>query len=310
MSNKSTAYSCQGVTAIVAPCSARKEILSDARLRAATLTRGSQRLVAKAWLSRLKSAPLAGTPARTLYAGRSFLRLRDSAEHLGCKLFVVSAGLGLLESTTLVPSYDLTLSAAGVGALRERLTHPPRPSDWWAGLEASPFASSMGALCVGNSRILVALTQPYAELVGNALAMFADADRTRLRLLGFGLKPFLPVQLHPQLIRYDDRLDRLAPGTRLDGASRALAHFAELVAMQPLDSVEVDQRLVDAALGAVPHAVRPTRKRVSDREIAKHVARFVKEGLSATAALKQLRSMAKIACEERRFRDLYQEASR
>lgn len=74
----------------------------------------------------------------------------------------------------------------------------------------------------GRARILVSLTQPYAEMVGPSLAKLPAADRSRLRILGFGLKPCLPREfLHQQLITYDDRLNQVIPGTRLDGASRA-----------------------------------------------------------------------------------------
>ena len=304
-------YPAWGVSVIAAPCSARKEILPGDGFRASKLPRASQSVVAKAWLGRLESAaPSVGVLASELYAGRSFLRVRNVANDLGCRFFVVSAGLGLLDGTTVVPSYDLTLSTAGGGALRERLTHAPRPPEWWSSLQASPFASSMREFCTGRARILVALTQPYAEMVGASLANLPVADRSRLRILGFGLKPCLPQELHQQLITYDDRLNQIIPGTRLDGASRALAHFAGLVTTCPMANVEADQSLVDTALSTVEHVVPVSRQRMSDAALAKHVARFIRHGLSATSALKRLRSEARVACEERRFRRLYEEALR
>ena len=300
-----------GVASIAVPCSARKEKLPAERLRASKLPRASQGVVTKVWLDRLEGAASSGGAlASDLYAGRSFRRSRDIATILGCRFFVVSAGLGLLDASTLVPGYDLTLSATGSGALCGRLTHAPRSSEWWSSLEASPFASPLGKICAGRARILVSLTQPYAEMVGPSLAKLPAADRSRLRILGFGLKPCLPRELHQQLITYDDRLNQVIPGTRLDGASRALAHFAGLVAACPMTSAEADQGLVESALSTVELVVPASRKRVSDATIAKQIARFVRQGLSATNALKRLRSEAQVACEERRFRRLYEEALR
>ncbi|MET3653108.1 hypothetical protein ABIC75_002844 [Dyella japonica] len=265
--------------------------------------------MAKAWLGRLESAAVSEwTLASDLYAGRSFRRIRDVANGLGCRFFVVSAGLGLLDGATAIPSYDLTLSPTGPGALRQRLTHAPLPSEWWASLDGSPFASSLKNLCAGRARVLIALTQPYAEMVGESLANLPEIDRNRLRILGYGLKPYLSPALRQQLIRYDDRLNEIIPGTRLDGASRALAHFAKLVATCPLANPEADQSLVDTALSAVQLPVPASRKRVSDAVLAIHVDRFIRLGLSATNALKRLRSEAQIACEEGRFRRLYEEA--
>ena len=298
-----------GVAAIAAPCSARKEKLPADSLTALKLPRGSQRVVAKAWLGRLENASASGlTLASQLYAGRSFRRVRDVASDLGCRFFVVSAGLGLLDGETKIPSYDLTLSATGHGALSERLTHAVRPSEWWVSLEASPFACSLEKICEGRARILIALTQSYADMFGASLAALPAAERGRLRILGFGLKPYISPELHQQIITYDDRLNQISPGPRLDGASRALAHFAKLVAESPMVAAEADQALVDAALSAVKLPVPASRERVSDAVLAKHVARFVRHGLSATKALKRLRSEAQVACEERRFRRLYEEA--
>lgn len=300
-----------GIAAIVAPCSGRKEKLPADNLRAPRLRRGNQNAVAEAWLGRLQStAPSEWIIASELYAGRSFRRVRDVANLLGCGFFVVSAGLGFLDGKTAIPSYDLSLSATGDAALRLRLTHAPRPSDWWLSLEASPFASSLKELCVGRARILVALTQSYAEMVGPSLAKLPADHRSRLRIFGFGLKPFISADLHQQLIKYDDRLDQLMPGTRLDGASRALAHFANLVATRPTTDMEADQGQVEVALSTVKVPVPVSHKRVSDAVVAKYVARFIRNGLSANRALKRLRSEMHVACEEQRFRRLYDEALR
>lgn len=311
MIDKKETNPASGVAAIVTPCSARKEKLPTKSLRASKLPRASQDVVAKAWLEKLEVAVASeGALASELYAGRSFRRVRDVANVLGCRLFVVSAGLGLLNGATAVPSYDLTLSSNSGGGLRDRLTDTPRPSEWWSSLAASPFASSFKGLCVGHARVLVAFTQPYAEMVGPSLAKLPAIHRSRLRILGFGLKPYLPPEIHQQLITYDDRLNQIIPGTRIDGASRALAHFSSLVATRQMANVEADQSLVDNALSTVEHVVPVSRQRVSDAVLAKHVARFIKHGLSATTALSRLRSEAQVACEERRFRRLYEEALR
>ena len=309
MIEKKDIFPAVGVTAIAAPCSARKEKLPADGPTALKLPRGSQRVAAKAWLNRLESVPASGlTRASQLYAGRSFRRVRDVANDLGCRLFVISAGLGLLDGETKIPSYDLTLSATGHGALSGRLTHAVRPSEWWLSLEASPFACSLEKICEGRARILIALTQSYADMFGASLAALPEVERGRLRILGFGLKPYISPALHQQIITYDDRLNQLTPGTRLDGASRALAHFATLVAQRPMGAAEVDQALVDAVLSGLKQPVLAVRERVSDAVLAKHVARFVRHGLSATKALERLRSETLVACEERRFRRLYEEA--
>jgi len=72
-------------------------------------------------------------------------------------------------------------------------------------------------------------------------------------------------------------------------------------------SAEADQALVDAALSPIEVGSPVSRQRVSDATLQKHMTRFIELGLSATSALRELRSEMLLACEERRFRRLYQE---
>ena len=266
--------------------------------------------MAATWVARLSEAGAYDLqPAADLYSGRAFRRLRGVAEDLGCQFYVVSAGLGFVAADTAIPSYDLTLSPGSASSLQHRLTKVADPESWWARLEGSPYASALTDLGRGGGRILIALTQPYAKLIGAALARLPAADRERMRILGSGLEDRLPDELHPQLIAYDDRLSQIAPGTRQDSASRALAHFATLVRDQPVTTVISDQQLVEEALSAYELRTTPLRKRVSDTALLRHAARLARQGFSATSALRHLRDESLIACEERRFRRLFQEAT-
>lgn len=299
-----------GIALIVAPCSARKTKLPIASLCASKLPRGTQAAVAKAWLARLASAPKEGlTPGRELYAGRSYRRIRAVSEQAGCRLLVISAGLGLVDSSTEVPSYDLTLSPSATHSLDTKFVSRMVPSTWWEAVQKGPYATPVVALGEGNGRVLVALTRPYAEMVGPSIASLPLFVRNRLRIFGSGLTQHLPSILHPQIIAYDGRLERVIAGTRLDAASRAMAHFVGIVSNSPATTVEADQADVDAALSDIALPIAPFRKRANDATLTRHIVRFVRSGLSATTALKRLRAEAHIACEERRFRRLYDEVS-
>ncbi len=299
-----------GITLLVAPCSARKMKLPVASLCANKLPRGTQAAVAEAWLARLASAPRERlTPSRELYAGRTYQRIRALSEQAGYRLLVISAGLGLVESSTAVPSYDLTLSPSAMHSLRTKIASRIVPSAWWEAVQQGPYATSVAALGKGNGRVLVALTHSYAEMVGRSLASLPPSVRGRLRIFGSGLAPHLPAVLHPQIIIYDGRLERVIAGTRLDAASRAMAHFVDIVGNSPATTVDADRAAIDAALSDIAPPITPFRKRASDATLMQYIVRFVRSGLSATNALKRLRAEALIACEERRFRRLYDEVS-
>lgn len=299
-----------GIAAIAVPCSARKTKLPTQALQAGRIRRTDQASLASLWRQRLgDSTPSARVLAGELYAGASFRRAQVVAEGAGAPVFILSAGLGLVAAAKKVPAYDLTLSPSAKTAVQFNVTDAFDPGAWWEGLQAGPFACPMARLGEGKGRILIALTQPYAQLVAQALAAMPAGARGRIRLLGSGLESYLPEKLHPQIIQYDSRLDVLMPGTRLDSASRALAHFAGLVADQRLTTVGDDQLRVRLALDGVAYPATTTRPRLTDAALLKHIRPMVREGWSATMALKHLRAEIQVACEADRFRRLYEEVS-
>lgn len=292
------------ISAVLAPCSAHKRKLPTHLLEAARLPAGTQSVVARGWLDNVSTAD-GQISARDLYQGVSFSRLRQVADLHGCPLFVVSAGLGLLKGSTLAPAYDLTLSPSAPSRIQLHITDRFDPAAWWQQMQTGRFASSIDVLAVGEGRILVALTKPYAQLVGTALAQLTREAIKRLRIFGMSLEKSLPYALHAQVMPYDARLDALVPGTRLDFPSRALAHFAALIAAHPLQDVAGDGALVRAALAPITRPVSAMRSKASDEELLRQISALAQHGLSTTRALRELRLNLGIACEHGRFRRLY-----
>lgn len=230
-----------------------------------------------------------------------------AASRATASLFVISAGLGLVGEAVRIPSYDITLQRDREGSVLPLIKSDFDPAAWWQVIQRGPFATEINSLGAGEGRILVALSRPYALLIGDALSEMPMPIRQRLRILGLGLKQSLPDVLHSQLISYDERLDMVIPGTKLDAWARALSHFVDLIAGTPMTSVGSDQIVVNKSLS---HLIAPTplqRPRVSDEVLTAHIKALLAEGFSATTALRQLRRVNSVACEERRFRRLFEE---
>lgn len=292
------------IAAVLTPCSASKRKLSAPTLEAARQLSGPQVAVAERWLSGLAAASVL-TPAQDLYVGTSYSRVRRVAEDAGSSLFIVSAGLGLLEGSTRVPSYDLTLSPSAPARIQSRITDRFDATVWWQQMQRGRFATAMEAIATGDGRILVALTMPYAQLIGAALSELPSLARSRLRIFGAGLKSSLDASLHTNVMPYDARLNAVMPGTRLDFSSRALAHLAELVALRPLQDAGADAELVRATLAPAAAPTSTTRPKLTDAELLKHIEVLVRRGLSKTSALRELRERMGLACEQSRFARLY-----
>ena len=91
---------------VVAACSSRKRV--DPVVRASDLPVGTVDEVGRAWLD-LLNAHTNRSAAGQLYCGRSVRAAEKAADTLGGHLLFVSAGLGLIDSDQLIPSYGMTV---------------------------------------------------------------------------------------------------------------------------------------------------------------------------------------------------------
>lgn len=110
---------------------------------------------------------------------------------------------------------------------------------------------------------------------------------------------------------YDDRLDSAGPGhsgTQTDFAQRALRHFVTEVLNQREDGdAQAHSSLVLEALSSLAKREIPKRQRLSDYEIGKVIRDNWEQGNGqSTALLRIIRRDLDIACEQSRFRNIYQ----
>jgi hypothetical protein len=295
------------VSAVITICAQRKTVKVPAQGTPSALTIQTQRQVEKAWQEALAALP-ARVQAASLYGGRAFGLAKSAAARSGSPLYIISAGLGLVPGERLVPAYGLTVASDVAESISSRVTGPFDSAKWFANLMAgnnSVLWDKAGG--DGEGRVLVALTKPYATMVGKSLAAASPQTLARLRIFGASLEQALPNTLHAAIVPYDDRLDALVPGTRSDFAQRALLHFVEHVADQGADR-DTEFAAVKALLSGVAAPERPVREQRSDTELTILIKGRLKPQASASALLRQLRREDGIACEQGRFARLFKAA--
>jgi hypothetical protein len=227
----------------------------------------------------------------------------------------VSAGLGLVRSSRIVPAYGLTVvGRTGPDALRGRLLGRFDPASWWRALQDGPYATALSDVFEGAGLVVIALSHAYAQLLTEELAALDDARLERVRIVGTGLESRLPDRVrNAALLPYDDRLDHHRPGVRGDFCQRALSHFVDLLASADARAsgeshIAAHRTLVEAALGRPNAGKRPQRTRVSDETIAQRIsARLLANSRRPSVAqlLQTIRDEDGIACEAARFSRLY-----
>lgn len=246
--------------------------------------------------------------AEDLYGGRAFGLARKAAKRADSQFYVISAGLGLVDGQTSAPAYGLTVSRGASESIHAKAVGAFTPSRWFEEMMAGALSRDWNNVFEqGSGEVLIALTRPYAEMVGPGLAQLPQRHQNRLRLFGAGLSSTLPKSLHSALAPYDDRLDTLFPGTRSDFAQRALLHYVDHVAQTGADRAAAYTRVLES-LAAVEMPARPVRRGANDGDLLTLIKTRLSPTASASRLLRQLRDDDGIACEQRRFARLFRQA--
>lgn len=291
---------------VVTICTFRKRARPPAESTPASLPIDTQDAVQAAWIEKIRTLPF-DAAARVLYAGRGFSLANRASEIASAKLYILSAGLGLVAADRKVPLYGLTVSAGHSDSIAGRVRGEFDPGAWFSGLQSSPLSDRwVDAVGGGSGRILIALTRPYAQMVGESLNALGPQTLARLRIFGASLASVLPPALHPALAPYDARLEAILPGTRSDFSQRALHHFVSLIAGEGLQNRDADYAAVTSTLAKVTAPDRPSRPRRSDAELLELIAVRLQSQLGIARILRALRDEEGVACEQSRFSRLYQ----
>lgn len=293
---------------IITNCTARKRRGSDAIAWRQQFLGDDLKETSRRWRRELR-AHLPKMRAQDMYVGRSIAEAKWVAEALQAPLFVVSAGLGLINSTDEVAPYDLTASgsqSALHGALRLFGATTP---EWWELLCDGRGIFEL-VLQHPSAIVLAALPANYVEMVSSDLQKCSQAQLSRIRL--FTSQPgrrILPASLAGIAMPYDVRLESTPnyAGTQADFPQRAMRHFVECINAHSLPATGA----CIAVKGALARCKKPQvvdRVRADDAAIKTLLrSQWNATGGRSSILLRYLRDDARVACEQSRFAQLWRE---
>lgn len=296
---------------VLTNCSNRKKGTTTPKLTINSIIPGPVDYVSEQWLSLLKKTSPANH-AREVYCGRSYREAEASASILNCPLYVVSAGLGIVNSDHLIPVYNLTTISGTTGSILTKITDDPSSKAWWSRItRENPFGSSLGDILAQYSGglVLVALPRQYIELLQEELMNLTTKQQKKLRFFGKS-STGLPDSLIENWMPYDDRLDSLGfsfSGTQTDFAQRALRHFVtEILGQHENEDAYIHRSLVLNFLSPITRKKSPKRQRTDDNGIHKAIFENWENGKGQSSKLLRIiRRELGIACEQTRFRNIY-----
>lgn len=296
---------------IFAPCSRRKRVPVEPALCASRLAVGTTERLAEAWIARVRQSQTL-MPANELYSGRPLVEARHAAASLDAELYIVSAGLGLIDNRRRVPAYSLTVAKGDPDSIAAKALGEFSPGLWWRSLHhalGQTDGTIFGLLSPRNGLAILALPGTYLDLIASELAALPSDLQARVRLVG-PPQDSVPSALSVMWMPYDARFDGVGgpnPGTRGDFAQRAARHFAEaVVRAAPQADAATHAGMVARCLEPLVAPPAPRREAGTDAELIDAIRKLLPlSGGRSGKTLTLLRRQAGRACEQGRFRRLF-----
>jgi len=296
---------------VVVTCSNRKRLPAPSLLSARTLPADPVAERAKEWLRRLNDSDAPLSRALELYAGEHWSVVRSlpstaSDGRTPVRLWILSAGYGLISSTARIRPYSATFSAGQT----DTVTANGSRRQWWRMLarwsgpdEGAP--RSLGELAQQDpeATVLVALSPPYLDACSEDITAAAATLRrtSQLSLICTGAaRTTLPNHMLPG----DARLQHLLGGTRQALNVRVLAYL--LREDRGPFTREAASDTLTRLLSTQPKLVEHDRRRCSDAEVRNFIRTCLRRdpSLSHSRLLRQFRNAGN-ACEQSRFALLF-----
>lgn len=309
---------------IIASCTDRKRaaVPIELRLRSVPLKAIPERV--RAWWLRLSGHPGQVLPAAELYAGGHWAVVRTLPEFgrqagYNTRLWVISAGYGLVKSSALLHPYSATFAGAHPDSVVTSTANgQPRKNTlqkWWDALSAFPGPDTAEPRTLSglvqrsrSAHYLIIASKDYLEAIESDLLTATEfiADPNKLLIIT-SRSELGNEHLDYNLVPTDARLQ-----TRLGGTRGSLSARIASMILQNADawglSADVVVRRLRNLIARSPKLPKFERERVCDEQVRD----FIRKGLrqrpqpSCSLLLRSLRD-SDLACEQSRFKNLYWE---
>ncbi len=188
---------------VIVSCKSRKTLPIPDELRVSSIALRPLKERVRSWTEALESSPAPTLPAGELYAGDHWKVVRNiasgSSAALPIKVWVASAGYGLVEFTTNLKPYSATFIRSHLESVLPKASSYSA-ADWWRTLakwrpepklprhiiDVATLANATGGF------VLLALSEPYASAISQDITSAAHLKIDRLGVICAGLAGAAP----------------------------------------------------------------------------------------------------------------------
>lgn len=237
--------------------------------------------------------------------------MKSMSQQINASLFIISAGLGLVESSECKPNYDITISGTGKSSVKSIInSNSFNAHEWWKGINSgdhNPIAKLINNK--KNNLFIIALSRRYFDMIYYDIESLPYELLENIRIVG--VKKTDIGKLDSCILPYDDRLNSAnspLPGTLSDYPQRCAVHYIKHI--YDGNSLTNDIIMVEKSMQKLPWPTRKNGKKLSDTELIELIRlESRKTGFNKTKILRHLRKTLNIACEQKRFSTLYNKAT-
>lgn len=309
---------------IVVTCAKRKTQPAVPELTLGSVSGRTVEERGRKWLLRLRSTRAEQVAAEELYAGEHWGIARSLAgltlaDRYGVRLWICSAGYGLLSPASRVSGYSATFAAGQPDSVDRGLRGiEPRQARrvWWHLLSqwegpepVNPRSISQLALDQPRFPLLVVISEVYLHALADDLreAVHSLAEPELLSILSAGGST--EDELADHLLPCDARLQSLVGGARHSLNVRVARKVLGELGHKP-PTLPVLRDCLARLLASLPMAPPSRRISLADGELKRYITAALRQDSRRrpTPLLQQLRAEG-YACEHSRFSDLFQEVS-
>ena len=301
---------------LIVSCTNRKRYDAAPGLRAQELDGNDIEKRLLNWKKRLRGARSDEHPAADVYMGDNWSIARNIPlgalkKGLAVRLWICSAGYGLIRADMPIKSYQATFAPVAADFVGHGLNAPNVTGRWWAGvcsyvfpdMDDSPRSLASLASAFPRTPIIVALSADYLKAIEADLLQVLQTDffRRHLGIISCGT-PDTHRHWKDNLLPCDARQSG-ALGGSLTSLNTRIARY--------LLSAEASRTPTVTDMASVVKSIEMRESEIPVRipQTDKEVLRFLRDRLakspsaSKTKLLKEFRASGR-ACEQKRFGDL------
>lgn len=299
---------------IVASCAQTKSVRVPAQLHLGSVAHAAPEKRVREWVRHRDGVVAETVAASALYSGTYWATVRRlleraSASGYGAKLWVASAGYGLIAGSRGVKPYSATFAKGSKDSVcPEPLSRAERVDilrRWWNGITGRHGLASIVAKDKQAS-VLVVAGPAYIEAMQDDLEnCAASMGRPERLVMVTSETSAAPADLAGNVIPSEARFVHKVGGALPTLHARVAEHVLEESRGRPLDARSL-RAYAEALLASQPAWTVPERERGTDQEVLLFIRSQLRlhPGLSYTAALRQYRGQGR-ACEQKRFKNLF-----